>query len=100
MQELIIIAVMISIIALPMGLTIFLKKRYPRKVWIGVLLAFFCDPVGQWYLENSIWYILGLFVFFVAVKYFTTNNLLAWVLNMFLSALIMYYRLSKIKPVN
>ena len=100
MQELIIIAIMILIIALPLCITLFLRKRYPGKILIGVLLAFFFDPVGQWYLENSILYFLGLFLFFTLVKYFTMNNLVAWISNMFLSALIMYYRFSKIKSAD
>jgi len=76
---------------LPICLSSFLKGKYPRKVWIGVLLAFIFFPFGQCYLEEATWYIVGLWLTFSLFKLLFPE--IAWLSASIISGMIMYYRL-------
>lgn len=97
--ELLVITILIGSVAFPLWLSYFLRKKYPRRIWIGMLLAFFFPALGQWYLEGALWWILGLGLTFSVLKKVSGNTQLAWLLSMILSALVMYYRLLKAKPL-
>jgi H+/Cl- antiporter ClcA len=97
--ELLVIAILIGLIAFPIWLSCFLRKKYPRRIWIGMLLAFFLPALGQWYLEGALWWILGLGLTWSVFKIASGNAPLAWISTMILSALVMYYRLLKAKPL-
>lgn len=74
-----------------------LRRRYPRKVWIGILLAIIFGPLGQLYLEGAIWYFLGLAVLFPLFKVLIPE--IAWLSVSLLSGTVMYYRLLKVEPL-
>jgi len=97
--ELLVMAIAIGSIAIPLWLTYFLRKKYPRRIWIGMLLAFFFPALGQLYLEGALWWILGLGVTFTVFKKVTDNMQLTWLLSMILSAVVIYFRLLKAKPL-
>ncbi|MFH2119383.1 MAG: hypothetical protein ABIJ25_03180, partial [Pseudomonadota bacterium] len=80
-------------------LSYFLRKKYPRRIWIGMLMAFCFPALGQLYLEGALWWILGLGFTFSVLKIASGNTQLAWLASMILSALVMYYRLLKAKPL-
>jgi hypothetical protein len=97
--ELLVIAIFLGLIAFPLWLSYFLRKKFPRRIWIGMLLAFFFPALGQWYLEGALWWIVGLGLMFTAFKIASGNPSLAWLLSMILSALVMYYWLLRAKPL-
>jgi hypothetical protein len=97
--ELLVIALVIGSVAFPVWLSYFLRKKYPRRIWIGMLLAFLFPPLGQLYLEGALWWILGLSLMFSVFKIASGNTQFAGLSLMILSAMVMYYRLLKAKPL-
>ena len=93
--ELIVIIIILLLLVLPIWLSFFLRKKYPGKVWLGLLLAFLFTPSGQFYVEGAILWIIALFVCHVIFKAVVGNIALAWLLTSILSSMIMYYRLLK-----
>ncbi len=89
-----IVLILVFVIA-PIWLSQFLRKKYPRVTWIGIALAVALCPIGQWYLENALPWIIGLFLFHVLVNAILGNLAIAWIITSFMSGMIMYYRLSK-----
>jgi ankyrin repeat protein len=82
---------------LPIWIVFFIRKKRPQKEWIGVILSLIFGSVGQWYVERSAWYFVGLFSVSVVLSQLYINNVLPfpmatiYIVNL-LSALIMLYR--------
>jgi len=93
--ELIVILVLLLFLILPIWLSLFLRKKYPDKIWLGLLLSFLFTPLGQLYVEGAIIWIIVLFVCHVIFNSVVGNIALAWTLTSILSSMIMYYRLLK-----
>jgi hypothetical protein len=93
--ELIVIFILLFLLILPIWLSLFLRKQFPGKIWLGLLLSFIFTPLGQLYLEGAILWIILLFICHVIIKVLLGNLMLAWLLTMILSSMIMYYRLLK-----
>ena len=91
--ELIVILVLLLFLILPIWLSLFLRKKYPGKIWLGLLLCFLLTPLGQLYVEGAIIWIIALFVCHVIFKAVVGNIAIAWLLTSILSSMIMYYRL-------
>jgi hypothetical protein len=96
-QEIIVILMLLVIIFGPLWLTVFLRKKYPQREWLGIILAFVFAPVGQFYLDGAIWYTIGLFVIYLIIKSITEISAVSWLATCFFSSLLMYYRFSKLE---
>lgn len=88
-----IVIVLILIIIVPILLTQFLRKKYPRILWIGITLATALCPIGQWYLGNALPWVICLFLFHVLARIIIVNLAIVWIATSLLSGMIMYYRL-------
>lgn len=97
--ELLILLLGLFVVFIPFFITIFLRKRYPGKIWLGILLSIILNPIGQLYIEKAIIYIIILFVFFSLSNALISNVGLSWFFTDILSAMIMYYRLIKVRKI-
>jgi hypothetical protein len=90
MQELIIlffVAFLIAFTALPF----ILRKRYPDKLWLGLVLCLLNPGMGQFYLLRGLKYFIGLFVLFMILKQVVGSGY-AWMVSDLASVGIMYRR--------
>jgi hypothetical protein len=67
--EVIIIIILVLILGLPWILiTNFLKKKYPGRMWLGILLTIIFVPFGQLYLDGGIYWMIALIILLVLSK--------------------------------
>ena len=94
--EFFIIIVMLAIIvAIPLTVTLLLRKYYPQKLWVALLLGFILCPFGQFYFKNAWLYFIPLLVLDIIITVKLVNYGLL-VLSL-ISTGIMYLRFIKIK---
>jgi hypothetical protein len=93
--ELIIVLLLIAIIITPLCVTIFLRKKYPNKRRLGIFIAFIFVPIGQFYLEGAIIYIIGLFIVHAIMATTFDQPVMIWICTGILSSLLMNYRFDK-----
>ena len=91
--EILILLIILVIIVGPILLSLFLRKKYPRKMWVGIVLSFFFAPFGQLYLEGGAVYIIALIVIIAVALQYGTGY---FFLSNIVSAIIMYYRMRKV----
>jgi hypothetical protein len=89
--ELIVIIIALVILFVQFYLPIYLRRIYPLKIWLGILLSILLIPFGHLYVDGSAIYIITLIVVAVVSKAFTGGFILAVIA----SPIIMYYRISK-----
>ena len=90
--EILTILILIALIIFPVWLSIFLRKRYPKRIWIALILGFFFPAFGQFYVAEKVgWYVLGLGLCFVLFKVIFGSQG-AWLLVSVLSSLTLWYR--------
>jgi uncharacterized membrane protein YhfC len=83
-------------IALPIWITLFVKKKMPNKLPAGIALSFFFPFVAHLYLDGALIYILILIVITVTIGY-ASIGLSIWPTINILSALLIFYRFKKLK---
>lgn len=94
--ELIVILLLILLLVLNIWLPDYLRKKYPNKIWIGLILCFLFLPLGQLYVDGAAIWIIALFVSMGIFRSIFGDSTLAWLSTSILSAMIIYYRLLKV----
>ena len=93
-QELLVIVVIFLFLSIQIGLPLWLQKRYPNRIWLGIILCFICGT-AQFYLPKS-WKYFFLCVFvFIFLKNIYGDGLLTWIATSFFNAGLMYWRFLK-----
>lgn len=93
MQELMILVIVALFIAFA-ALPFILRKRYPDKLWLGIVLCLLNPGMGQFYLLGGLKYFIGLAVLFMILKQVVGSGY-AWVVSDLASVGIMYWRFLK-----
>jgi len=65
----------------PIWLSSFLRKRWPGKMWIGLIMSFVFAPLGQLYVEGAALWIIILFVCHYIFKTIIGDAAIAWMLS-------------------
>ena len=89
--ELIVIIILLLSLFIQLYLPIFLKKRYPLKMWLGILLSIILFPFGHLYIDRAAIYIIALIIV-AALSQALTGEL---GFSVIVSPIIMYFRISK-----
>lgn len=87
---LVLVALSIAVAALPF----ILRKRYPDRLWLGIVLCILNSGMGQFYLFGGLRYFIGLFVLFIICRQFLGNGY-GWMISVLASVGIMYWRFVK-----
>ncbi len=95
-QEIVIIVFLLLFVVLPIFLATKLKKRYPNRLWIGILLCLLNGGLAQFYLPGGLKYFLILAVIFVILKT-VMGSANAFLVTDVLAILFIWYRHYKIK---
>jgi uncharacterized membrane protein YhfC len=83
-------------IALPIWITLFVKKKMPNKLPAGIALSFFFPFVAHLYLDGALIYILILIAITVTIGY-ASIGLSIWPTVNIISAFLIFYRFKKLK---
>jgi len=94
-QEIVIILAVLFL-ALPIFLALKLKKRYPNRLWVGIVLCLLNGGLAQFYLPGGLKYFLILAVIFVILKT-VMGSANAFLVTDVLAILFIWYRHYKIK---
>jgi hypothetical protein len=95
MQEFLILGALVIILALPIVLSLYLRKVAPGRMSVGLPLSLIFVPFGQLYLQGAAIYI-GLLIIALLIFYFAIPSALGYFLATGIaSAGIMYYRLKE-----
>jgi len=94
-QEILVIILVIAILLFSIGLPLILRKYFPNKLWVGIILCLFLGT-GQLYLPSGIKYIIGLGIFYVILKILFKDATLALIVANLLSVGIIYWRFLKL----
>jgi hypothetical protein len=78
-------------IAIPVWLTLFVKKKMPGKLWAGIALCIFFPFFGHLYLDGATLYLISLFVISIIIKKIM-GGMSTWLFIGIISALTMYIR--------
>jgi len=92
----IVILFLFGLIVLFMALPFILRKYYPNKIWIGILLCL-VSGMGQFYLHGGLKYFIGIALLYIVLKEIVGNMLIAMLIADIFSAGVMYWRFLKIK---
>ncbi len=92
MPELIVLSVVAIFFVLPIWLSVYLRKKAPNIIGLGIFLSLIFCPMGHLYLENATGYIIALFVIAGISKAALGSFFIAFVA----SPLLMWYRFYKI----
>ena len=99
--EILVIAVLVFLVASAM-LPFYLGKKYPNRLWLGIVLCLLNCGMGQFYLPGGFKYFLILAIIFVFLKQALGADT-AWIVAGFLSVGFMWWRFTKLpayeKPV-
>ena len=90
LPEVLVILLLAALVAAPF----LLKRKLPRKEWLGVLLAFVLGPWGHWYIAGGVAYVIGLWALAALLGLALQSTLLSWAIVGVVSALFMFYRFS------
>lgn len=76
--------------------TLIARKKYPGKLWLGILLCLLCGPVGQLYLSEKVlpWFAGTLALTFMAAMFIPIENL-SLAVQICISPMIMSWRMRK-----
>jgi hypothetical protein len=95
MQEITVILLLLIVLAFAF-VPLILRKYYPNKLWLGIILALFFGT-GQFYLPGGLKYFLGLAFLYVILKTIMQDQAVAFFITDLLSAGVMYWRFLKIQ---
>lgn len=88
------IFVVLLLLVAPLVLALVLKRVYPDRTWVGILLALL-GVFGQFYQADALMYFIALLLIFVIwTGYFGPSVFVVCAINV-LSALVMWYRFRK-----
>ena len=96
-QELAVIILVLGFMLLPILVVMILRKRYPNRLWIGILLCLLNGGVAQFYLPGGTGYFIGVAVLFVVLKQFI-DSLGAFLLAAVTAIFLIWYRHAKYYP--
>ena len=91
--------VLLLLLLIPIVVTVVLKKVYPNRLWVGIVLSLLSGfgPIAQFYQEGGLLYFVALLLIFIMwTGYFGPNLYLLLFINV-ISAFLMWYRFSKRK---
>jgi hypothetical protein len=86
----------VLLVAVPIGLSFYLRKNYPPRLWVGILLCVLFPLFGQFYLKDWAWYFIGIFVLSVVLYKLAVGGLVLWICMALISATVMRYRFNKL----
>jgi hypothetical protein len=75
-------------------LIFWLKKKYPSRLWIGLLLCLL-TPIGHFYLDKAWSWVIGLGVCYVILKAVIGDGSSAYLIANILSLFCFWYRFFK-----
>ena len=87
------LASLFIIIIGPIWLSLFLQKKYPAKLWLGLFLCFLSPIFGQLYVKKPTLFIVIVIACTIAFYNMHTGTKTVWLSTCVFSAAIMYYRL-------
>lgn len=93
-SEILVIVLLVFFIATA-ALPIYLGKKYPNRLWIGIVLCLLNCGMGQFYLPGGLKYFLILAIAFVFLKAAWGPDS-AWLIAGFLSVGIMWWRFARL----
>jgi len=93
--EILVIILVVAILIFSVGLPLILRKYFPNKLWIGIILCLFLGT-GQLYLLGGVKYLIGLGIFYVILKTLFKDATLASIVANLLSIGIIYWRFLKL----
>jgi uncharacterized membrane protein len=94
-QEIIVI-LLIFLIIIFAALPLILRKYYPYKLWVGMILCLFLGT-GQLYLPSGLKYLIGIGILYVLLKTLLADALLAMLIANLLSVGIIYWRFKRLE---
>jgi len=94
--EWIVILLLFLLLGLNIGLPLILRKYYPNKRWVGILLCLFLGG-GQLYLSGGLKYVIGLGILYTILKTIMSNNTYALVITILFSVGIINWRFLKLR---
>lgn len=94
-QEIIVIFLILFAFTI-LYLPFLLRRRYPNKLWIGLILCF-VSGTAQFYLPGGLKYFIGLIILYVLLEQYIGNSLYALFIVDFFQLGVMYWRFLKQK---
>jgi ABC-type multidrug transport system permease subunit len=91
------LAIFFIVIIGPIWLSLFLQKKYPAKLWLGLFLCFLSPIFGQLYVKKPTLFIAIVLACAIAFYNMHTDTKTIWLSTCVFSAAIMYYRLTSSK---
>ncbi len=89
-SELFLIVLIVGLLYVPF----YLRKKFPMRIWLSVILGFIY-PWGQFYIKkNSIVYVIGLVILAFFLNLFLSELIAVIILDL-IGAIIGYYRVNK-----
>jgi hypothetical protein len=98
--EIVVIVFVLFFVILQFWLPLFLRKRYPERIWIGLIVAFFIGPFAQLYVGGARAIIISITIVFIGALSFDAlldNRLASYLAMNIWSSIIMYYRLLRLQ---
>ena len=82
----------IVVVLIPIYLPFYIRKKFPERLWIGILLSLF-SGTAQFYLPTKAWmfFLLSAGVF-VLLKTVLVDTPIVWFIAILVQVLIMYKR--------
>jgi len=95
MQELLVVFIFV-LFAFLIYLPFLLKKRYPNRLWVGLVLCFI-SGTAQFYLPGGLKYFIGLFFLYFLLKKLIGVGSLALLIVGIISMGVIYWRFQNSK---
>lgn len=92
-ELLVIFLILLIAVILPIWLCLFLRKKYPQKTWLGLLLSFIFPFIGQIYVKKPMIFIFILMGCALLLWKILGDTAISWTLVNILSMGVMYFRL-------
>ncbi len=92
--------IVLLIVFFPAILTLILRKFFPNRLWIGILLCAISGTVGQFYIKGGLIYATSIaIVYLILISIIGLEALIVTIFMNIISTLIMYYRFLKKKGI-
>ena len=90
LQELFVLFMLLFLLS-PIILTVLLRKYFPNRLWIGVLLCLY-SPAGLFYIKGGLKYFISLAIVYVILRALIGSDIYLLIFTNTVSALLMYIR--------